>query len=120
MSAVSPRYQVLEDGSLLLEWSDGHQTVLSAEYLRAECPCAACRDRPRGFAARAGRIVRCHPVGRYALQLTWEDGHGTGIYPYRFLRESCGCLHCRTTSASSPSGSSEHKEVQSAPKEENP
>lgn|SRR5690606_17753736 len=118
MAPVSPRYQVLEDGSLLLEWSDGHQTALSAEFLRAACPCAACRDLPEGFAPPPGRIVRCHPVGRYALQLIWDDGHGTGIYPFRFLRDSCGCLHCRTTSASSPSGSSQTEEKQPAPKEE--
>jgi DUF971 family protein len=97
----SPRVQLLDDGALLLEWSDGHQTVLSAEFLRTECPCAACRDRPAGLAPPPGRLIRFGPVGRYALQLTWSDGHSTGIYPYRFLRESCACLHCRINASGS-------------------
>jgi DUF971 family protein len=90
---VSPQFQILEDGSLLLLWEDGHQTVLAAERLRAECPCAACRERTAP--PPAVRIVRCEPVGRYALQILWSDGHGTGIHPYRVLRAACTCLHCR-------------------------
>jgi DUF971 family protein len=120
MTDVPPGCQVLEDGALLIEWPDGHQTVLSGEFLRAECPCAACRDRPAGFAPPPAAIVHFQPVGRYALRLTWSDGHNTGIYPYRFLRESCGCLHCRTISASSPSGSFEVEAVPRATKEEEP
>jgi DUF971 family protein len=96
-----PRVQLLEDGALLLEWPDGHQTVLSAEFLRRECPCAACRGRPAGSPPPPGRLIRSEPVGRYALQLAWSDGHSTGIYPYRFLRESCACLHCRTSTSGS-------------------
>jgi DUF971 family protein len=26
------------------------------------------------------------PVGRYAIQIRWQDGHDTGIYTYDFLR----------------------------------
>jgi DUF971 family protein len=29
------------------------------------------------------------PVGRYALQFTWNDGHATGIYHYDRLYELC-------------------------------
>jgi len=31
--------------------------------------------------------LRIEPVGRYAIQIAWSDGHDTGIYPYRRLRE---------------------------------
>jgi DUF971 family protein len=34
-------------------------------------------------------------VGDYALQLTWGDGHATGIYTFVFLRELCACALCR-------------------------
>jgi DUF971 family protein len=27
------------------------------------------------------------PVGHYAYQITWNDGHSTGIYPVERLRE---------------------------------
>jgi DUF971 family protein len=30
-------------------------------------------------------------VGRYAVQPTWADGHDTGIYAFRVLRQSCPC-----------------------------
>jgi DUF971 family protein len=28
-------------------------------------------------------------VGRYALNFKWSDGHDTGIYSFRLLREFC-------------------------------
>lgn len=28
-------------------------------------------------------------VGRYALNFRWSDGHETGIYSFRYLRELC-------------------------------
>lgn len=33
-------------------------------------------------------------VGRYALRFDWSDGHDTGIYPFRLLRELCRCIPC--------------------------
>ena len=35
------------------------------------------------------------PVGRYALQFTWSDGHDTGIYSYALLRRLCQCDICQ-------------------------
>ena len=31
--------------------------------------------------------LKLETVGRYALQIDWSDGHSTGIYPFRRLRE---------------------------------
>jgi DUF971 family protein len=31
--------------------------------------------------------VRIQAVGRYAIQIEWSDGHGSGIYPFKRLRE---------------------------------
>ena len=28
------------------------------------------------------------------LDIDWQDGHHTGFYPYRLLRERCGCAEC--------------------------
>ena len=33
-------------------------------------------------------------VGNYAVSFTWQDGHNTGIYPYRLLRRLCPCPAC--------------------------
>ena len=35
------------------------------------------------------------PVGRYALQFKWSDGHDTGIYAYKLLRGLCQCDLCQ-------------------------
>ena len=49
-------------------------------------------SRGRGCAARRLRrsdleLVGIEEVGNYAIQLAWGDGHATGIYSFRFLRE---------------------------------
>ena len=30
--------------------------------------------------------ISIEPVGRYAIQIAWSDGHDTGIYPFDRLR----------------------------------
>jgi DUF971 family protein len=35
------------------------------------------------------------PVGSYALQFIWGDGHRTGIYTFEYLRQMCECEECR-------------------------
>lgn len=34
-----------------------------------------------------------HLVGRYALGITWDDGHGS-IFPFERLRRDCPCGAC--------------------------
>lgn len=104
---VVDRYQVAPDGRLWLHWTDGHESALDPLQLRAACPCASCEvagpvmaDDPVGDDPRVPRlprhlIRRIRNVGAYAMYLQWGDGHDAGIYPYRRLRELCGCLHCR-------------------------
>lgn len=83
---------------LKIEWSDGATTFATWRQLRANCPCAACiEDRakpPDPFRvlsqqeAEAGppQPVAMKSVGHYAYQITWNDGHSTGIYPVERLR----------------------------------
>lgn len=74
-----------------IEWSDG----LSASYrhlvLRGFCPCAHCQGHhgPVAFVEGQGspELRDIEEVGNYAVRLTWADGHATGIYTFRFLRE---------------------------------
>lgn len=35
-----------------------------------------------------------HLVGRYALGVNWQDGHGS-IYPFTLLRQACACPACQ-------------------------
>jgi DUF971 family protein len=84
---------------LIIEWSDGQRTTHTWQNLRANCPCATCREErvkppdpfriisPSEFAAGPLRPVAMTPVGRYAYKITWNDGHDTGIYSFEALRE---------------------------------
>lgn len=86
--------------SLRIEWADGHVSVFPLAVLRTACPCASCRDKREKDADNPLRIVQAATdqarmvvaagaeiVGNYALRITWEDGHDTGIYDFRMLRE---------------------------------
>jgi DUF971 family protein len=42
-----------------------------------------------------------HLVGRYAVGITWADGHGS-IYPFDQLRRSCRCGTCGDTRPVTP------------------
>lgn len=69
---------------LRLRWPDG-DAALSASELRAACRCGGCRAvRPQ--ADPAVQLSGVEPVGRYAVQLLFTDGHDRGIYPWSLLR----------------------------------
>ncbi|MFQ5876171.1 MAG: DUF971 domain-containing protein [Acidobacteriota bacterium] len=91
-----------DDGGLSILWEDGHRSEYEARSLRMACRCAHCVDEWSGERrlepARVPgdvRIERVRPVGRYGLQFVWSDGHGTGIYTFKGLREACPCEACR-------------------------
>ena len=89
------RFEVLGD-ELAIVWADGSESYLSLERLRRNCPCAGCNGEPDAL----GRVVRprveigprgfelrkIQVVGGYALQLSWGDGHGSGIHSFESLR----------------------------------
>lgn len=85
-----PLSVVLAPDALTLHWPDATTTV-SAALLRASCRCARCQaDRLRGaqaLPASAPTLVEALPVGHYALQLRFADGHERGIYPWALLRQ---------------------------------
>jgi DUF971 family protein len=91
-------------------WSDEHVSHYDFAYLRDECPCATCneeREKKRAFGsagpASAAALPMFKPktraqaatvVGNYAIQITFSDGHATGIYSYDILRTICPCADC--------------------------
>jgi ATP-binding protein involved in chromosome partitioning len=88
--------------SLGIRWADGHESRYDVRALRLACGCAECVDEWTGegrlddSAVPADvRPLRIQPVGRYAIQIEWSDGHASGIYPFRRLRALCGCDVCR-------------------------
>lgn len=80
--------------SLAIYWSDGWKWTYGCVELRAACPCAACVDEFTGVRRvkasdidKEVYIEKALPVGRYGVNLVWTDGHSTGIYTYKYLRE---------------------------------
>jgi DUF971 family protein len=43
---------------------------------------------PKGM-DQATQVADARLVGNYALQITWGDGHDTGIYDFRYWRSIC-------------------------------
>ena len=96
---------------LAIRWQDGHESVYPFDLLRKECPCALCNEQRSKAAASAGpnltvltgpvlktgevTVKEVSPVGRYAINFTWSDGHASGIYAFDYLRGLCPCPVCR-------------------------
>jgi DUF971 family protein len=95
-----------------IDWVDGHQSVYKFQYLRDACPCATCDDEreaegrdfgvpPKGKPGALpmfrdpARPTEISPVGNYAINFHWNDGHTSGIYSWDFLRLICPCEECK-------------------------
>jgi DUF971 family protein len=82
----------LHQKSRLLEvaFADGKAFRLPCEFLRVYSPSAEVRGHGPGqevlqTGKRDVEITRIEPVGHYAIQLTFSDGHDTGIYSWDLL-----------------------------------
>ncbi len=79
---------------LELNYSSGDSYRLSCEYLRVYSPSAEVRGHgPGQETLQTGKlkvaISEIKPVGNYALQLVFDDGHDTGIYAWDYLYHLC-------------------------------
>lgn len=77
--------QVLE-----ISFADGKKFELPSEFLRVHSPSAEVRGHGPGqevlqAGKQAVKIVAVEPVGQYAIQLRFSDGHDTGIYSWDLL-----------------------------------
>ena len=94
-----PKTIKIKDKSFLeILWEDESKSSIGLKYLRDECPCATCKGetvllktyRPPAktmITPEMFIIKNIETVGEYAIQITWKDGHNTGIYTYDYLRE---------------------------------
>ncbi len=79
-----------DDGSLSLEYADGSHFTLTGEYLRIHSPSAEVRGHGKGqeilqHGKKEVKVTGLTSSGNYALQLTFSDGHDTGIYSWDYL-----------------------------------
>lgn len=88
---------------LAIEWSRDETCELAFVDIRAACPCADCRGTHGATKAKplldsleltvrsdqATQLEGITPVGNYAIQISWKDGHSHGIYSWDYLRGLC-------------------------------
>jgi DUF971 family protein len=83
---------------LAIRWEDGRESYIALEKLRRSCPCAGCQgevdilghlhkgpDQP--LPPTAFGLVRIVPVGGYAIQPFWADGHHSGLFAFDYLQK---------------------------------
>lgn len=75
---------------LTVAFDDGTRFDLPAELLRVESPSAEVQGHgPSQKTILAGRrhvgIMDLEPVGNYAVKITFDDMHNTGMYSWRYL-----------------------------------
>ncbi|MCB0308711.1 MAG: P-loop NTPase [Bdellovibrionales bacterium] len=83
-----------ENGYVTAEWPDQIQSRIDPRRLRYYCECAMCVDENSGERKIKEDEISpdVHPlgfrqVGRYGVQISWSDGHNTGIYTFERLRD---------------------------------
>ena len=88
---AAPTHIAVSDdlGFLDITTAEGSEIRLTAERLRGACKCAPCiraridgafPDRFDGIA-----VVQVSPIGDYAINIAFSDGHARGIYPWSYL-----------------------------------
>lgn len=81
MSAHPIEIKLLQKQKILhVSFDDGQHFALPTAYLRANSPAA-----DRGTPGPEVNITGIDPVGHYAIRLTFDDGHNTGIYSFETL-----------------------------------
>ena len=87
--------QLAASRELEISWSDGLVSRFKDAALRRACRCTTCRQ----ASARQEtipcpediRLLSIVPVGSYAIQFSFDDGHDRGIFPWDYLRRlGCG------------------------------
>lgn len=88
---------------LVITWEDGHVSSFPLEHLRQHCPCASCTGHgaipldlrlSRPIPPLGAELKAFYPVGNYAVQIVFGDGHSGGIFSYQRLRALCPCPTC--------------------------
>ena len=94
-----------DERSLSIVWSDSVKQTIPFRTLRKACRCANCMtEREKAIQepeplnalpvlsaaeARPLDIEQMHPVGNYAYNIHFSDGHSAGIFTFEMLR----CMH---------------------------
>lgn len=80
-----------------VKFDDGSSGEITAKALRENCPCAECKGeevllykftpKEKNYTENSFIMEKAQPVGNYAIQFFWKDGHSTGIYKWEYLKQ---------------------------------
>ena len=93
MSAWPSELRLSKDKkTLTVTFEDGQSHDLSAELLRVMSPSAEVQGHSAAERKTVGgkinvTILAVDPVGNYAVRLTFDDMHNTGLYTWTYLAE---------------------------------
>lgn len=73
-----------------ITFSDGNKFQYTCEFLRVHSPSAEVSGHSPGqeilqIGKKMVNILKIEPVGHYAIQLQFSDGHNTGLYSWDLL-----------------------------------
>jgi DUF971 family protein len=81
------------DQAIQVSWPGGLTLVIPAKTLRDGCPCAVCVEEMTGKKLLDPATIpddihplAITPVGNYAIQVQWSDGHGSGLFTWATLK----------------------------------
>lgn len=87
--------QRLDDNRIRIDWSDGQRREYRARALREACPCATCREQKSAPPPPANQLTvlsaaeaqplairGMRPVGAYAYNIAFSDGHDSGLFTF--------------------------------------
>ncbi|WP_024691551.1 gamma-butyrobetaine hydroxylase-like domain-containing protein [Pseudomonas tremae] len=76
--------------TLTLKYASGEEYHLPAEFLRVHSPSAEVQGHGRPilqFGKLGVGLTKVEPAGQYALKLTFDDGHDSGLFTWDYLYE---------------------------------
>lgn len=93
--SLTPKNIQLIGSELAIAWNTGEESYLNPNFLRAHSPSAENKGEQDIFGNQYGgrgpkafqniTITKWQPVGNYALQIFFSDGHNTGLYSWSYL-----------------------------------
>ncbi|RUL88385.1 gamma-butyrobetaine hydroxylase-like domain-containing protein [Tautonia sociabilis] len=93
------------DQALELSWDDVGPARVPYRFIRSECPCASCKDEWTGQRILDPATIRpdlrieaLEPIGSYAVRISWNDGHSSGLYTWENLRRLADLHEGRSSS----------------------
>ena len=79
-----------QERTLELVYGNGERYTLSCEFLRVHSPSAEVRGHGNEVLQTGKKFVNINAieqVGNYAIKITFDDGHNTGLYSWDYLLE---------------------------------